>query len=98
MPSLRARTASHVFLILDNLSCHTTINHPQLKIIELHPNTAAVYQPLDKGLIAMVKRRHTIRGYWDRSLQTSTSYWPLVILFLACPEGVGWTRGRRRTF
>lgn len=65
VPALRPRTASHVYLILDNLSCHTEIAHPQVTIIELPPNTTARYQPLDKGVIAMTKRRYKTR-YLER--------------------------------
>ena len=72
VPGLRTRTASHVFLILDNLSCHSEIGHPQVTIIELPPNTTARYQPLDKGFIAATKRRYKTRylgrvaAYLDR--------------------------------
>lgn len=37
------------------------IDNPQVTIIEMRPNTTAVYHPLDKGLIAMVKRRYMTR-------------------------------------
>lgn len=58
VPGLRTQTASHVFLILDNLSCHADIEHPQLSIFELPANTTALYQPLDQGIIAATKRRY----------------------------------------
>lgn len=41
VPGLRAQTASHVFLVLGNLSCHSEIHHPQETIIELPPKTTA---------------------------------------------------------
>lgn len=61
VPDLRAQTASHVFLVLDNLSCHSEIHYPQVTIIELPPKTTARFQPLDKGIIAAVKRRYKTR-------------------------------------
>jgi len=61
VPGLRTQTASHVFLILDNLSYHSEVRHPQVSIIELPPNTTARYQPLDKGIIVATKRRYKTR-------------------------------------
>jgi len=59
--SLRTRTASHVYLVLDNLGCHAQVSHVQVTVIELPPNTTAVYQPLDAGIIAALKRRYKTR-------------------------------------
>lgn len=53
-----ARTRSHVILIMDNLGCHSVISDPQVTIIELPPNTTAVFQRLDAGVIAGLKRRY----------------------------------------
>lgn len=61
MPSPRFRTAWHVYLILDNLSCHAKIQHPEVTIIELPPNTTGILQPLDEGATAQVKRRYKTR-------------------------------------
>ena len=61
MPGLRTQTASHVFLILVNLSCHSEIGHPQVTITKLPPNTTTSYQPLDKGIIAATKGRYKTR-------------------------------------
>jgi len=58
---LRTQTASHVFLILDNLSYHSEVRHPQVTIIELPPHTTARYQPLGKGIIVATKRRYNTR-------------------------------------
>jgi len=44
-------------LIMDNLCCHSSISHPQVTIIELPPNTTAVYQPLEAGIIVLLKNR-----------------------------------------
>lgn len=61
LPSLRTRTGCHVYLIMDNLGCHSDIADPQVTVIELPPNTTAVYQPLDAGVIAAVKRRYKFK-------------------------------------
>lgn len=50
-----------MYLVLDNLSCHADIQHPQVTVIELPPNTTAMYQPLDEGAIAQVRRRYKTR-------------------------------------
>ena len=42
---------------MDNLCCHSSISHPQVTIIELPPNTTAVYQPLEAGIIVLLKNR-----------------------------------------
>ena len=60
IPGVRSRTGSHVYLVLDNLGCHAA-SHPQVTVIELPPNTTAVYQPLDAGVIAALKRRYKTR-------------------------------------
>jgi len=59
--SLHARTASHVYLVLDNLGCHFQVSHAQVTVIELPSNTTAVYQPLYAGIIAALKRRFKTR-------------------------------------
>jgi len=66
VPGLGPQTASHVFLILDNLSCCFEIGHPQVIIIELSPSRTARYKPLDKRIIAATKRRYKT-PYWGRA-------------------------------
>jgi len=61
VPTVQARTAHHVYLIMDNLGCHSSISHPQVTIIELPPNTTAVYQLLDAGIIVLLKNRYKKR-------------------------------------
>lgn len=61
LQAVRARTRSHVILIMDNLGCHSVISDPQVTIIELPPNTTAVFQPSDAGVIAGLKRRYKFR-------------------------------------
>ena len=46
---------------MDNLGCHSSISHSQVTIIELPPNTTAVYQPLDAGIIVLLKNRYKKR-------------------------------------
>eukprot|EP00170_Pyropia_yezoensis_P000341 contig_1999_g342 len=46
---------------MDNLACHSDIVDPQVTLIELPPNTTAVYQPLDAGVIDAVERRYQFR-------------------------------------
>jgi len=61
VPAVQARTAHHVNLIMDNLGCHSSISHLQVTIIELPPNATAVYQPLDAGIIVLLKNRYRKR-------------------------------------
>jgi len=61
VPAVQARTAHHFYLIMDNLGCHSSISHPQVTIIELPPNTTALYQPLDAGIIVLRKNRYKKR-------------------------------------
>jgi len=61
VPAIQARTAHHVYLIMDNLGCHCSISHSQVTIIELPPNTTAVYQPLKAGIIVLLKSRYKKR-------------------------------------
>jgi len=44
-----------------NLGCHSSISHPQVTIIEMLPNTTAVYQPLDAVIIVLLKNRYKKR-------------------------------------
>jgi len=61
VPAVQARTAHHVYLIMDNLCCHSSISHPQITIMELPPNPTAVYKPLDAGIIVLLKNRYKKR-------------------------------------
>ena len=56
-PAVRRRTSANVCLILDNCSAHGD-SLPELHGVEyvfLPPNVTSVYEPMDKGPIAMVK-------------------------------------------
>jgi len=61
VPAVRARTRHQVYLIIDNLGCHSSIANPKVTIIELPLNTTAVFQPLDAGIIATLKIRYKKR-------------------------------------
>lgn len=61
LPEIRQRTGCHVFLIMDNLGCHNDVTDPQVTIMELPPNKTAIFQPLDAGVIAVLRRRFKIR-------------------------------------
>eukprot|EP00170_Pyropia_yezoensis_P004649 contig_18941_g4662 len=40
---------------MDNHGCHSELSDLQLTVIELPPNTTAVSQPLDAGVMAALK-------------------------------------------
>jgi len=45
----------HVLLLVDNASSHPVIDHPNIQVIFLPPNTTPLIQPLDRGIIAAFK-------------------------------------------
>jgi hypothetical protein len=58
------RTIKPVLLILDNCGPHgTELKDPQgqVKVVFLPPNVTSVYQPMDAGVIAMVKKSYRYR-------------------------------------
>lgn len=55
--AVRARTDQPVVLISDNCASHEELQRDQVKFIALPPNCTALYQPLDLGVIACLKRR-----------------------------------------
>lgn len=51
-----------VLLLIDNATCHPEINHPNIKVVFIPPNTTALIQPMDQGYISAFKSiflRHT---------------------------------------
>lgn len=61
---IRRRTLKPVLLILDNCGPHgTELEDPQgqVKVVFLPPNVTSVYQPMDAGVIAMVKKNYRYR-------------------------------------
>ncbi|GFU05565.1 tigger transposable element-derived protein 1 [Trichonephila clavipes] len=45
-----------VLLIVDNAPGHPCVEHPNVRIVFLPPNTTSIVQPLDQGLIANLKK------------------------------------------
>ncbi|GFT59237.1 tigger transposable element-derived protein 1 [Trichonephila clavipes] len=45
-----------VLLIVDNAASHPQLEHPNVQIVFLPPNTTSLIQPLDQGIIATVKK------------------------------------------
>lgn len=42
----------HVLLLVDNAPGHPVIDHPNIKLVFLPPNTMSLIQPLDQGIIS----------------------------------------------
>jgi len=61
VPAVRARTALPVALISDNCGAHEELESTQVSFIPLPPNGTFVYQPLDLGIIACLKKRYKRR-------------------------------------
>jgi len=61
VPAVQGRKWHQVYLIMDNLGCHSSIANPKVTIIELTPNTTAVIHPLDAGIIATLKLQYKKR-------------------------------------
>jgi len=60
-PYVRSFTTDKVALIVDNLASHDDFSDDQLLLIALPPNTTAVFQPLDAGVIQALKMRYKKR-------------------------------------
>jgi len=58
---VRARSSERVVLVVDKLSSHETVEHDHVEFITLPPNTTAIFQPLDAGVIETLKRRYKRR-------------------------------------
>jgi len=61
VPAVRARTALPVALISDNCGALEELESTQVSFIPLPPNGTFVYQPLDLGIIACLKKRYKRR-------------------------------------
>lgn len=58
---IRSKTSKKVLLIMDNCGPHgTALVDPQgqVKVVFLPPNCTSVYQPMDSGVIAMLKKNY----------------------------------------
>ncbi|XP_055633874.1 tigger transposable element-derived protein 1-like [Toxorhynchites rutilus septentrionalis] len=47
-----------VLLVIDNAPGHLRVEHPNVQIVFLPPNTTSLIQPLDQGIIATFKRHY----------------------------------------
>ncbi|GFW19277.1 tigger transposable element-derived protein 1 [Trichonephila clavipes] len=45
-----------VLLIADNAASHSQLEHPNIQLVFLPPNTTSLIQPLDQGIIATFKK------------------------------------------
>ena len=61
LPAVRARTSQPVALVSDNCGAHEELECDKVKFIPLSPNCTSIYQPLDLGIIACLKRRYKRR-------------------------------------
>ena len=61
LPAVRARTSQPVALVSDNCGAHEELECDKVKFIPLPPNCTSIYQPLDLGIIACLKRRYKRR-------------------------------------
>ena len=61
---IRSKTADKVLLIMDNCGPHGAElkdPHNQVNVVFLPPNVTSMYQPMDSGVIAMVKKNYRYR-------------------------------------
>jgi len=58
LPAVRSRTRLPVALISDKFGAHVELECDQVRFIPLPPNCTSLYQPLDLGIIACLKRRY----------------------------------------
>ncbi|GFV12184.1 tigger transposable element-derived protein 1 [Trichonephila clavipes] len=52
-----------VLLIVDNEASHPLLEHPNVKLVFLPPNTTSLIQPLDQGIIATFKKYYIKTKY-----------------------------------
>lgn len=52
-----------VLLIVDNASSHPNLEHPNVNMVFLPPNTTSLIQPLDQGIIATFKKYYVKRSF-----------------------------------
>jgi len=63
-PAARARTRIPCVLFVDDCGAHCGLKHPQVSIFVLPPKVTSIYQPLDAGITARLKKRYKGR-LWD---------------------------------
>lgn len=52
-----------ILLIIDNAPGHPHLDHPNIKVVFLPPNTTNLIQPLDQGIIATFKKYYLKRTF-----------------------------------
>ncbi|GFX27707.1 tigger transposable element-derived protein 1 [Trichonephila clavipes] len=52
-----------VLLIVDNSASHPQLEHPNVQLVFLPPNTTILIQPLDQGIIANLKKYYIKTTY-----------------------------------
>ncbi|GFV63522.1 tigger transposable element-derived protein 1 [Trichonephila clavipes] len=52
-----------VLLIVDNVASHPQLEHPNVQLVFLPPNTTSLIQPLDQGIIATFKKYYIKTTY-----------------------------------
>ncbi|GFW77670.1 tigger transposable element-derived protein 1 [Trichonephila clavipes] len=52
-----------VLLIVDNAASHPQLEHPNVQLVFLPPNTTSLIQPLDQGIFATFKKYYIKRTY-----------------------------------
>ncbi|GFT84622.1 tigger transposable element-derived protein 1 [Trichonephila clavipes] len=52
-----------VLLIVDNAASHPQLEHPNVQLVFLLPNTTSLIQPLDQGIIATFKKYYIKTAY-----------------------------------
>ena len=77
----------NVLLILDNAPGHPCIDHPNVKVVFLPPNTTSLIQPLDQGIISTFKKHYvklTFRNILEKlenDTKTLTEVWKIFSIF-----------------
>ena len=61
LPAVRAHTSHPVALVPDNCGAHEELECDKMKFIPLPPHCKSIYQPLDLGIIACLKRPYKRR-------------------------------------
>ncbi|GFX87780.1 tigger transposable element-derived protein 1 [Trichonephila clavipes] len=62
-----------VLLIVDNAASHPQLEHPNVKLVFLLPNTTSLIQPLDQGIIATFKKYYIKNNIWPACVTDNTT-------------------------
>ena len=89
LPTIRQYTHDRVALLVDGFSGHdTSCDDPlgQVKVFKFPPNVTSVYQPLDQGVIAVLKAHYKTK-LLSRLVETVESYPQLQAMAKQLPAG-----------